>query len=584
MIDCLRLFCSLDVITTVDNPKIYSQKSTIRASRLLLLIAGLMLIAQPTWSSALEDGQNAARKGDYAQAASLWKPLASAGNANAQYFLARLYRNGRGVEKNLERAFDWFLKAAEQGHARAQYNVGFMYQLGKGRAKDLEEAKRWYQKAAEQGDSVAQTKLKQLNQEGMGLFESTSKKTEALSPNQALLIAAARGAINSVVHLVENGAAVNSHDPFGFTPIMLATVEGHTELVKTLIQLKADIELSNNGGDTAITLASRFNYPAIVRVLLDIDANTNHTNKNGDTALHIAVMQGHEEVIKMLANNKKVNINAREQMQRSPLILATIRGDTSTVELLIRLGANPNLMDKHGFTALHIAAREGRTATARALLNGGAQPDTKQKTTGDTALILAAKFNRSSTLRALTKAGANPNKLNDVGNAAIHIAATQGHLNIVKDLCIYNKTHLEIRNPVDMTPLMLAAAHEQTKIVRELLRANAKVDATTHAGWTALMFAADRGNTAAVKQLLRRGANPNQDNQEGWNTLMLAARKGNAAMIKLLLDTNANINAKNRLGETALFIATKSGNIRLTELLISAGATPIPFKLPRGEI
>ncbi|WP_198022325.1 tetratricopeptide repeat protein [Candidatus Odyssella acanthamoebae] len=51
-------------------------------------------------------------------------------------------------------------KAAEQGHAGAQSNLGGMYYKGEGVEKNAEKAVEWYQKAAEKGNALAQNFLK----------------------------------------------------------------------------------------------------------------------------------------------------------------------------------------------------------------------------------------------------------------------------------------------------------------------------------------------------------------------------------------------------------------------------------------
>ena len=72
-----------------------------------------------------------------------------------------MYKNGKGVERDYQKAFEWFLKAAELGDDTAQFDVGLCYEKGYGVAVDLDEAFRWYEKAAEQGHKGAQKKLEQ---------------------------------------------------------------------------------------------------------------------------------------------------------------------------------------------------------------------------------------------------------------------------------------------------------------------------------------------------------------------------------------------------------------------------------------
>ncbi len=45
----------------------------------------------------------------------------------AQYNLALSYENGKGTEKNLDKAFYWHQKAAENGYIQAQYNLAILY-------------------------------------------------------------------------------------------------------------------------------------------------------------------------------------------------------------------------------------------------------------------------------------------------------------------------------------------------------------------------------------------------------------------------------------------------------------------------
>jgi len=52
---------------------------------------------------------------------------AEAGKADAQYYLGCMYRDGRGVEKNLETAKQWFFKAGKQGHQKGQIAFNHLY-------------------------------------------------------------------------------------------------------------------------------------------------------------------------------------------------------------------------------------------------------------------------------------------------------------------------------------------------------------------------------------------------------------------------------------------------------------------------
>lgn len=100
----------------------------------------------------LPAGIAAWQAGDYARAISEWRPLAEAGNADAQFNLGQAYRLGRGVPADPRLAEQWFERAARQRHEQAGTNLGLLlFQNGRAR-----EAMPWIQAAANRGDPRAQ--------------------------------------------------------------------------------------------------------------------------------------------------------------------------------------------------------------------------------------------------------------------------------------------------------------------------------------------------------------------------------------------------------------------------------------------
>jgi len=67
----------------------------------------------------LEEARQAYVKQEYEKVFQLVFPLASAGNAQAQYTLGYLYYNGQGTEKSDTQAMQWIQRAAAQGHKKA---------------------------------------------------------------------------------------------------------------------------------------------------------------------------------------------------------------------------------------------------------------------------------------------------------------------------------------------------------------------------------------------------------------------------------------------------------------------------------
>jgi len=77
----------------------------------------------------------------------------------ARTWIGISYSNGRGVERDQEKALQYFREAAELGHAHAQFCLGLSYANGEGIDKDLIQAANWFRKAAEQGNEGAQWEL-----------------------------------------------------------------------------------------------------------------------------------------------------------------------------------------------------------------------------------------------------------------------------------------------------------------------------------------------------------------------------------------------------------------------------------------
>lgn len=85
---------------------------------------------------------------DYKQAATWYRKAAEQGDTAAETRLAALYRDGKGVARDMVQAADWYRKAAEQGDAGAQGILGVLYSFGQGVAQNYVEAYFWLDLAA----------------------------------------------------------------------------------------------------------------------------------------------------------------------------------------------------------------------------------------------------------------------------------------------------------------------------------------------------------------------------------------------------------------------------------------------------
>lgn len=124
-------------------------------------------------------GENFFNLRNYKDAIFMFKKAAELGYAPAQSYLASMYRDGIGVDKNTKLALELYLKAAKQGLAVAQYNAGeiLYYDL---KERNIDESVRWYQMAAENGYSEAYNALAFMYLDGGVVPENFSKGMELL--------------------------------------------------------------------------------------------------------------------------------------------------------------------------------------------------------------------------------------------------------------------------------------------------------------------------------------------------------------------------------------------------------------------
>lgn len=126
---------------------------------LYLLALGLLCAPPAGHADEMASGLADYQAGRYQEAYRIWLPLAKKGDANAQFNLGLLYRNGRGVKQDDREALIWFSRAAEQGMLDAQYNTGLMYMEGRGVAVSKIEAFKWWQLAAAKGHAPSEYNL-----------------------------------------------------------------------------------------------------------------------------------------------------------------------------------------------------------------------------------------------------------------------------------------------------------------------------------------------------------------------------------------------------------------------------------------
>jgi len=252
----------------------------------------------------------------------------------------------------------------------------------------------------------------------------------------------------------------------------------------------------------------------------------------------------------------------------------------SSLILLLAAGlalAAPPVVD----VSLPDLAERADWAAVREALSGGADVNVEQSD-GMTALHWAVYHNEKPVVERLLDAGADVEAENRYGVRPISLAALNGSAETLKVL-LQAGADPEAPRPGGETTLMTAARTGRLPAVDALLKAAADVAAEVD-GQTALMWAAAEGHAAVVDRLIEAGAAPLQELPSGFTPLFFAVREGQTDVVRTLLDFGADVNARfhpkqsarggPRAGTSPLLLAVINGHFELAAFLLDQGADP----------
>ncbi|MBM61432.1 MAG: hypothetical protein CL484_00625 [Acidobacteria bacterium] len=354
------------------------------------------------------------------------------------------------------------------------------------------------------------------------------------SGETALMTGSRTGNIDLVRALVAAGADVQGDGHFrGQTPLMWASAEGHADIVRVLLQAGADVHARSQHGTTALLLAARKGDTETARALLGGGADVNAAEP-------------------MLPFDGRIDVEESQTSGRSPLLVASasllatsgweyeLVVESSTHEelaiFLLEQGADPNIPDSIGTTALHAAVETGKAQLVSRLLEHGADPNARL-------------------------------------NEAPYV--------LKGDFISYNRY-------VGATPLWLAAAARvpSVTILRDLINAGGDPGAPADDGTTPLMAAVGMVQNEArqapeptafelVRVLVDQEIDVDAVDRRGRTAMHAAARLARNSLISLLADNGAAVDIADGRGQTPLDVGTVSRPLHpdTATLLRDLGAT-----------
>ena len=269
----------------------------------------------------------------------------------------------------------------------------------------------------------------------------------------------------SVLNLIQTGADVNVQNEQGMTALMMASQNGHVELVVELIEAGANMDTKSYCGDTALIYATKEEKIYCVQKLIELGANVNIQGEYGRTALMRA--------------------------------FHVVNGSGKFIEALLEGGANPDIMDNDGMTALAWAIERENLYSMDKLISAGATPSIglSPSHVSDVAILrklleagvdVNFMFDISSTdcnrsihvLKELIRAGADLSSADEKGNTLlIRAAQTRALFGEAEYFYPAEYRHLALQKRLNRV----------STLVSTLIKAGAEVD-TTYLAFIAIMI------------------------------------------------------------------------------------------------
>ncbi|CAG0902291.1 unnamed protein product [Cyprideis torosa] len=337
--------------------------------------------------------------------------------------------------------------------------------------------------------------------------------------------------------------------------------------------------------------------PETARLLLEHEAEVNvKDRKLGCTPLLLATLNGRHSVVEvLLAHGADPNItnrveetsplhqaksaetaelliakgavvDAKDKSGETPLFFATGSGHHSVVEVLIANGAEPNIANRYGTSPLH---RAKSAETAELLIAKGAVVDAKDKS-GETPLFDATSSGHHSVVEVLLAHGADPNIISRTDGASpLHRA----RLAETAELLCQKGAVVNAKDRRGKTPLFDATYWNRHSVVEVLLAHGADPNITQNDGRSPLFVATQKNYHSVVKVLLAHEADPNIAPKDGRSPLLVAMHRESAAETAELLIAKVakfnNVNCIDSAGETALHLCCEWGREGLAKQLLS---------------
>ena len=195
------------------------------------------------------------------------------------------------------------------------------------------------------------------------------------------------------------------------------------------------------------------------------------------------------------------HIDTLDSSGYTPLAWASARGDHKSVILLLDHGASLSIANDLGQSPIHLTAQTGDVTTIQALVRTGADVNSKVRQTHMTPIHYAAEYQDNSELvLGLTDLGARLDGKDYMCWTPLHWASWRGHLASMNAL-LERGASVHAKTSDGNASIILAVANNSHDCVRRLLEAGADACVIRDSQWSVLHYAAIGGSADTLRSL-----------------------------------------------------------------------------------